>query len=80
MPCLDGIRVIAALSIVAHHYAWFANASNQDPMAQQINGILNAFRFSLDTFFVMAALLATNKMFHELSKLVKINFEFSLHY
>ena len=72
MPCLDGIRVIATLWIIAHNFATFLyplliNPSNQDPMVDLINGIFNAGRFSLDTFFVMGALVATNKMLLELS-------------
>lgn len=72
MSCLDGIRVIATLSIIAHHLATFSrplvlNRRNRDPMVQHMNGIFNAGRFSIDTFFVMGALLATSKMFSELS-------------
>ena len=72
MPCIDGIRAIAALWIVAAHFDYFAsrtvaNLRHHVPTANRLNQIFTTGRFSVDTFFVLSSMLAANKMLHELS-------------
>lgn len=72
MPCLDGIRAIAALWIVADHFEYFAFKLIDNPhdRLDSVDLLLRIFvagRFSVDTFFVLSSMLAAIKMLHELS-------------
>ena len=75
MSCVDGLRAIAALWIVATHFNAFAMVlnGNSGPLTPVINFFLVNFtygQFSVDTFFVLSSTLAAYKMLNELSKLI----------
>lgn len=75
MPCLDGMRAIATLWVVATHFTIFSppsfiNELDNAPGLRHLAGFFYAGCFGVDTFFVLSAMLAANKMFHEISKLV----------
>ncbi|XP_055326387.1 nose resistant to fluoxetine protein 6-like [Sitodiplosis mosellana] len=78
MPFLDGIRAIAALLVVSAHFDWFGleavvNTGPYASVAAQLKRIFVSGRFSVDTFFVLSALLAANKMLNEHSKNGRLN-------
>ncbi|XP_055308474.1 nose resistant to fluoxetine protein 6-like [Sitodiplosis mosellana] len=78
MPCLDGIRAIAALCIVSIHFEVLinpiiGNTEHDAPVADKIGEIFINGRFSVDTFFVLSAFLAANKMLNEHSKNGRLN-------
>ncbi|XP_055300689.1 nose resistant to fluoxetine protein 6-like isoform X2 [Sitodiplosis mosellana] len=78
MSCLDGIRAIAALWIVAVHFNSFsskvmANRNNHVTVGDRLEKFFLAGRFGVDTFFVLSAMLAANKMFQVLSTNGRLN-------
>lgn len=70
MPCLDGIRAIASLSIIACHFEIYAtdSAMNSTNLTNNIFFIFSANRFSVDTFFVLSSFLVTIKILTEYSR------------
>lgn len=79
MPCLDGLRSIAALSVLANHLRFYddriiINREYQPPGADILQHLFTLGRINVDTFFVLGATLAALKMLQDLSKLVLIHF------
>lgn len=73
MPCLDGIRAISALLVIAHHFGGnllriAGNSQYISPYDGRFRSIFNGGSLCVDTFFVLSAFLATNKMLNEYSK------------
>ncbi|XP_055297735.1 nose resistant to fluoxetine protein 6-like isoform X2 [Sitodiplosis mosellana] len=78
MPCLDGIRAIAAFWILSTHFNLYTtsiieNGEHDACVADKMRDIFSSGRFSVDTFFVLSALLAANKMLNEHSKNGRLN-------
>lgn len=77
MSCLDGMRAIAALWIVATHFNTFATIliGNPGPYSPLASFIFETFaygQFNVDTFFVLSSTLAACKMLNELAKLITV--------
>ena len=70
MPCLDGIRAIAMLFVVSLHLLLLNMSINPGwdnvAVAYHLSRFFGAGHFSVDTFFILSAMLAAKKMFQEI--------------
>ena len=75
IPCLDGIRAIAAPLVLAFHFGFYmpeisGNTNYIEIYSGKFRQLFNGGNVCVDTFFVMSAFLAAKKMLNEYSKLV----------